>query len=102
QEILVQIAGLGTNRLQRLIIVMTLMAFVGVGNLIGEIVNASTHVRVADVNRIGNKVKSRFSLAVVPNVWKRHPCGSGMHEEACFDQALLALVPVNRKRKGLR
>src|SRR6266849_8283322 len=66
RKILVQIARLGADGLQELVVVMALAALIGVRNLIRKVVCPSSRVPVADRNGIGNQLQRGLSLAVVP------------------------------------
>lgn len=81
--VLAEIAGFGADGQKISVVVVTFLTFVDVGDLVGEIVRAEFNG-----DWLGDELKSRFGLRVVPDVGKRDPAGAGMDQETSFDQFL--------------
>jgi len=88
-----EIPGLGADGEQGFVVVVAFLAFVDVGNLIGEIVRTEFNG-----DGIGDELKSGFSLRVVPDVGKSGPSGICMNEQTSFDQSFRI---AGREGKGL-
>lgn len=78
-----EIAGFWADGQKRFVVVVTFLAFIDVGYLVGEVVRA-------EFNRdgIGDELQCCFGLGVVPDVGKSSPTGLRVDEQTRLDEFL--------------